>query len=127
MTRFDSCCPACLRAEALAKIMQMLTTLMMVVSAHDFAVHCCSTCAGLQSAYIHVLGCHVKGLPSQLSLSEQAASRCAQFHALLLGTLPLPVQLATQVRYEPIGHEDIKQAERGESNRAALDFLQVRR
>ena len=34
--------------------------------------------------------------------------------------------LAMQVRYEPIGHEDLKQAQRGESNRAALDFLQVR-
>ncbi len=34
--------------------------------------------------------------------------------------------LALQVRYEPIGHEDIKQAQRGEGNRAALDFLQVR-
>ena len=31
-----------------------------------------------------------------------------------------------QVRWEPIGHEDVAQAEKGEANSVALDYLRVR-
>jgi len=31
-----------------------------------------------------------------------------------------------QVRWEPIGHEDIAQAQKGEANSAALDYLQAK-
>ena len=33
---------------------------------------------------------------------------------------------SAQVRWEPIGHEDIAQAQKGDANSAALDYLQAR-